>query len=63
MALPKEESSPNRLRRPQVMPQEEQEAKAPPKVPPEVVRKWQMTVNTRLNQFKRYPHQAAYAPT
>ena len=40
------------------MPQEEQEAKAPPKVAPEVVRKWQMTVNTRLNQFKRYPRQA-----
>ena len=40
------------------MPQEEQEAKAPPKVAPEVVRKWQVTVNTRLNQFKRYPHQA-----
>jgi protein TonB len=40
------------------MPQEEQEAKAPPKVSPEVVRKWQMTINTRLNQFKRYPHQA-----
>jgi len=39
-------------------PQEEQEAKAPPKVSPEVVRKWQMSVNTRLNQFKRYPTQA-----
>jgi periplasmic protein TonB len=38
--------------------QEEQEAKAPPKIAPEVVRKWQMTVNTRLNQFKRYPSQA-----
>jgi protein TonB len=39
-------------------PQEEQEAKAPPKVSAEVVRKWQMTVNTRLNQYKRYPTQA-----
>jgi periplasmic protein TonB len=39
-------------------PQEEQEAKAPPKVSAEVVRKWQITVNTRLNQFKRYPAQA-----
>jgi periplasmic protein TonB len=39
-------------------PQEEQEAKAPPKVSPEVVHKWQTTVNTRLNQFKRYPAQA-----
>jgi protein TonB len=39
-------------------PQEEQEAKAPPKVSAELVRKWQMTVNTRLNQFKRYPAQA-----
>jgi periplasmic protein TonB len=39
-------------------PQEEQEAKAPPKVSAEVVRKWQMTVNTRLNQYKRYPAEA-----
>jgi periplasmic protein TonB len=39
-------------------PQEEQEAKAPAKVSAELVRKWQMTVNTRLNQFKRYPAQA-----
>ena len=39
-------------------PQEEQEAKAPPKVSAEVVRKWQMTLNTRLNQYKRYPTQA-----
>ena len=38
--------------------QEEQQAKAPPMVSPEVVHKWQMTVNTRLNQFKRYPPQA-----
>ena len=28
------------------------------KVSAEVVRKWQMTVNTRLNQYKRYPTQA-----
>jgi periplasmic protein TonB len=39
-------------------PQEEQVAKAPPKVSPEAVRKWQITVNTRLNQFKRYPEPA-----
>jgi protein TonB len=39
-------------------PQEEQEAKAPPKVSPEAVHKWQITVNTRLNQFKHYPAQA-----
>jgi protein TonB len=43
---------------PPAPPQEEQEAKAPPKVSPDVVRKWQMTVNTRLNQYKRYPAQA-----
>jgi periplasmic protein TonB len=39
-------------------PQEEQEAKAPPKVSPEAVHKWRITVNTRLNQFKHYPGQA-----
>jgi hypothetical protein len=39
-------------------PQEEQEAKAPPKVSPEAIHKWQITVNTRLNQFKHYPGQA-----
>lgn len=33
-------------------------ATAPPKVSAEVVRKWQMTVNTRLNQYKSYPTQA-----
>jgi protein TonB len=59
VALPKEEQQPEPTPpAPQVMPQEEQEAKAPPKVAPEVVRNWQMTVNTRLNQFKRYPRQA-----
>jgi protein TonB len=59
IALPKEEQQPQPTPpTPQVMPQEQQEAKAPPKVSPEVVRKWQMTINTRLNQFKRYPHQA-----
>ncbi|MBV8511828.1 MAG: energy transducer TonB [Xanthobacteraceae bacterium] len=59
VALPKEEQQPQPTPpTPQVMPQEEQEAKAPPKVSPDVVRKWQMTINTRLNQFKRYPHQA-----
>ena len=59
VALPKEEqqAEPTPPAQ-QVMPQEEQEAKAPPKVAPEVVRKWQITVNTRLNQFKRYPRQA-----
>jgi periplasmic protein TonB len=59
IALPKEEQQPEPTPpTPQVMPQEEQEAKAPPKVAPEVVRKWHITVNTRLNQFKRYPRQA-----
>lgn len=59
VALPKEEQQPEPTPpTPQVLPQEEQEAKAPPKVAPEVVRKWQVTVNTRLNQFKRYPRQA-----
>jgi protein TonB len=59
VALPKEEQQPEPTPpTPQVMPQEEQEAKAPPKVAPEMLRKWQITVNTRLNQFKRYPHQA-----
>ena len=43
---------------PPAPPAEAQEAKAPPAAPPEVVRKWQITVNTRLNQFKRYPPQA-----
>ena len=59
VALPKEEQKPEPTPpTPQVLPQEEQEAKAPPKVAPEVVRKWQITVNTRLNQYKRYPRQA-----
>jgi protein TonB len=59
IALPKEEQQPQPTPpTPQVMPQEEREAKAPPKVSPAIVRKWQMTINTRLNQFKRYPHQA-----
>jgi periplasmic protein TonB len=59
IALPKQEQQPQPTPpTPQVMPQEEREAKAPPKVSPAVVRKWQMTINTRLNQFKRYPHQA-----
>ena len=39
-------------------PVEAKEARAPPPVAPEVVRKWHITVNTRLNQFKRYPPQA-----
>jgi protein TonB len=57
VALPKEiqEPRPTPVEAP---PQEEQVAKAPPKVSAEVVRKWQMTVNTRLNQYKRYPTQA-----
>jgi protein TonB len=59
VALPKEVEQPEAVTPvPPAPPQEEQEAKAPPKVSPEVVRKWQMTVNTRLNQFKRYPTQA-----
>jgi periplasmic protein TonB len=59
VALPKEEQQPEPTPpTPQVLPQEEQEAKAPPKVAPEVIRKWQISVNTRLNQFKRYPRQA-----
>ena len=57
VALPKEiqEPRPTPVEAP---PQEEQVATAPPKVSAEVVRKWQMTVNTRLNQYKRYPTQA-----
>jgi periplasmic protein TonB len=59
VALPKEEQQPEPTPpTPQVLPQEEQEARAPPKVAPEIVHKWQVTVNTRLNQFKRYPRQA-----
>jgi TonB family protein len=59
VALPKQEEQPQPTPPTQeVMLQEEQEAKAPPKVSPEVMRKWQMTINTRLNQFKRYPHPA-----
>jgi protein TonB len=59
VALPKEEQKPEPTPpTPQVLPQEEQEAKAPPKVAPEIVRKWQITVNTRLNQYKRYPREA-----
>jgi periplasmic protein TonB len=57
VALPKEVQQP--LPTPvEAPPQEEQVATAPPKVSAEVVRKWQITVNTRLNQFKRYPAQA-----
>jgi len=59
VALPKEVEQPQAVTpTPPAPPQEEQEAKAPPKVSPDVVRKWQMTVNTRLNQYKRYPAQA-----
>jgi len=43
---------------PPTPPVEAQEARALPAVAPEVVRKWHITVNTRLNQFKRYPPQA-----
>jgi protein TonB len=58
VVLPKEERPPEPTPM-QPAPQiEEQEAKAPPKASPDMVRKWQMTVNTRLNQFKRYPSQA-----
>jgi protein TonB len=59
VALPKEEPKPEPPT--PMKPAEEvdeQEAKAPNKASPEIVRKWQMTVNTRLNQFKRYPSQA-----
>jgi protein TonB len=57
VALPKEiqEPRPTPVEAP---PQEEQVATAPPKVSAEVVRKWQMTVNARLNQYKSYPTQA-----
>ncbi len=59
VTLPKQERQPEQPTPTQaVMPQEEQEARAPPKVSPAVVRKWQITISTRLNQFKRYPHQA-----
>jgi protein TonB len=59
VVLPKEIEEPT----PKVDPtaaQQEQEAKAPPKVSPDILRKWQMTVSTRLNQFKRYPAQARH---
>jgi periplasmic protein TonB len=39
-------------------PQKEQEVKGSPKVSPDVVHTWQLTVSARLNQFKRYPEQA-----
>ncbi len=59
VALPKQEQQPEQPTPTQtVVPQEEQEARVPPKVSLEVVRKWQVTISTRLNQFKRYPHQA-----
>jgi periplasmic protein TonB len=59
VAIPKEDQQPKQPT--PVVPtpsQQEQQARAPPKIAPEVVRKWQMTVNIRLNQFKRYPAQA-----
>jgi protein TonB len=59
VALPKEEPKPEPPTPTEPAPPvEEQEAKAPPKASPDTVRKWQVTVNTRLNQFKRYPAQA-----
>jgi periplasmic protein TonB len=59
VTLPKEEQKPEPVAT--MRPQElivERVARAPPKASPEVVRKWQMTVNDRLNQFKRYPPDA-----
>jgi len=58
VVLPKEEQQPEPNPTPPAPQIEEQEAKAPPKAAPDMVRKWQMTVNTRLNQFKRYPPEA-----
>jgi periplasmic protein TonB len=59
VALPKEVEQPQTPTPVQpAPPQEEQEAKAPPKVSPDLVRKWQVNVSTRLNQFKRYPSAA-----
>jgi periplasmic protein TonB len=58
VVLPKEEPKPEPTPTQPAQEVEEQEAKAPPKASPEMVRKWQITVNTRLNQFKRYPSQA-----
>jgi periplasmic protein TonB len=58
VALPKEVQQVTPTPAQPTTPQEEREEKAPPKVSPDMVRKWQMTVNTRLNQFKRYPSQA-----
>jgi hypothetical protein len=56
VALPKEIEQPEAVTPvPPTPPQEEQEAKAPPKVSPDVLRKWQINVNTRLNQFNRNP--------
>lgn len=59
VTLPKEVQEPEpRTSAQPTTAQEEKEAKAPPQVLPEAVRRWQMTVNDRLNQFKRYPAEA-----
>jgi protein TonB len=58
VVLPKEEQQPEPTPMKPAEQIEEQEEKAPPKASPDMVRKWQMTVNMRLNQFKRYPLQA-----
>jgi protein TonB len=58
VALPKEEQQQEPPARMQPAPPQEEQIEAKPKVSPDDLRKWQVTVNTRLNQFKRYPAQA-----
>src|SRR5262245_54420094 len=59
VVLPKEEQQPEPLTpRQPAQKMVEQLPKAPPRVTPDMVRKWRETVSTRLNQFKRYPPEA-----
>ena len=58
VTLPKPDEQAEQTNPAPTPPVEAKEARAPPPVAPEVVRKWHITVNTRLNQFKRYPPQA-----
>ena len=58
VTLPKPDEQAEQTNPAPTPPVEAKEASAPPPVAPEVVRKWHITVNTRLNQFKRYPPQA-----
>jgi protein TonB len=58
VTLPKPDEQAEQTNPAPTPPVEAKEARAPPAVAPELVRKWHITVNTRLNQFKRYPPQA-----